>query len=607
MEPVSASAAAAEAGPGVACAILARGLGVEVSTPRGRVALLAGIDFAVAKGEFACIIGLRLRQEHPAQGAGRRRAAHRRHALSGGVPRPHAQAALPLAIATCPSFAAFHERLSVREILDFAADLRLPCSVGPRGAPEMAGTPHRAGRHRSGSGSAQPHPLGRAAPARGPGRGTGRRSPLPVPRRTHQRAGPPLRARDDALAARTGHQHRQNRGPGHARAQQRPPGRLRAVSLAGPACSTRAATRRCWPPTPCRTSSRCTDRPGKAASRRVLALPRGPGTSCAPNRSKPPGRRAAAADARPAQRQWRLLRRDRGQLWLQLTLLLSFPVLVALFSYQGLPRVRSLSLGVEKNVVRTLTEQLLYLQESFHVAALVSGLAMFQVILLTLMGANNGSREIAKERAILDKERRVGLSPWAYTAGKFLQVAAFSLLQAAWMAWFVKSVCGVPGKFGGADERVLWRHFGHEPYLPGDFCVQCFGRAGLPARHLPGGAAVAAIGRGARPARGRQRGHPACDFRLLGLERLPPIPPIVPGLRRRPTSLPYPPSLPSPPPWRYSDSMSWRPSPSPWGWSPDAPGHGKRNEENPPEHEEAPATMTNTKTLPEAGTPRATR
>lgn len=144
-------------------------------------------------------------------------------------------------------------------------------------------------------------------------------------------------------------------------------------------------------------------------------------------------------------RQWLLLMRDRGQLSLQLILILTFPILVAIFAYRGLPQVRNLSLGIETNVVRTLTEQLLYLKESFHAASLISGLAMFQVILLTLMGANNGSREIAKERGILDKERRVGLSSWAYTAVKFLQVSLFSAVQALWMTWFVKSVCGFPG------------------------------------------------------------------------------------------------------------------------------------------------------------------
>ena len=39
----------------------------------------------------------------------------------------------------------------------------------------------------------------------------------------------------------------------------------------------------------------------------------------------------------------------------------------------------------------------------FSAASLVSGLAMFQVILLTLIGANNGAREVAKERNVLAK------------------------------------------------------------------------------------------------------------------------------------------------------------------------------------------------------------
>jgi hypothetical protein len=70
---------------------------------------------------------------------------------------------------------------------------------------------------------------------------------------------------------------------------------------------------------------------------------------------------------------------------------------------------------------------------------------MFQVVLLTLIGANNGAREIAKERAILAKELRTGLSPTAYLITKFLQVAGLCGVQAFWMALFVKTVCGFPG------------------------------------------------------------------------------------------------------------------------------------------------------------------
>jgi len=148
-------------------------------------------------------------------------------------------------------------------------------------------------------------------------------------------------------------------------------------------------------------------------------------------------------------RQATLYWRDKGQLWLQVTLILTFPALVAVFALHGLPQVRNLDLALESNVIHTLQDSLFYLKESFHAASLISGLAMFQVILLSLMGANNGAREIAKEKDILEKELRAGLSPTAYVTVKFLQILFLSGVQACWMAWFVKTVCGFPGDLLG--------------------------------------------------------------------------------------------------------------------------------------------------------------
>ncbi len=144
-------------------------------------------------------------------------------------------------------------------------------------------------------------------------------------------------------------------------------------------------------------------------------------------------------------RQFTLFRRDRGQLWLHLALIVTFPALVAVFAVGGLPQVRQLTLQLESNIVKTLAEQLLYLRESFRASALISGLAMFQVVLLTLIGANNGAREIARERDVLAKELRAGLSPFAYVSVKFFQILMLCLVQAVWMAWFVKTICGFPG------------------------------------------------------------------------------------------------------------------------------------------------------------------
>lgn len=144
-------------------------------------------------------------------------------------------------------------------------------------------------------------------------------------------------------------------------------------------------------------------------------------------------------------RQAKLFWRDRGQLWLHLALIVTFPCLVAVFAIHGLPQVRNLTLSLESNILRTMQEQLFYLKESFHAASVISGLAMFQVVLLTLIGANNGAREIAKEDVILKKELRAGLSSAAYVSTKFLQIVMLCLIQAFWMTWFVKGICGFPG------------------------------------------------------------------------------------------------------------------------------------------------------------------
>jgi ABC-type multidrug transport system ATPase subunit len=142
-----------------------------------------------------------------------------------------------------------------------------------------------------------------------------------------------------------------------------------------------------------------------------------------------------------------LLWRDKAQLGLHLILLLTFPGLVAIFATNGLPQVQSMSLSLQTNIVQSLAETLSHMEDSFTAASLVSGLAMFQVILLALMGANNGAREIAKERDVLDKELRAGLSPWAYVTTKGLLVFGLSVAQAFWMTWFVKTVCGFKGDF----------------------------------------------------------------------------------------------------------------------------------------------------------------
>jgi hypothetical protein len=121
-------------------------------------------------------------------------------------------------------------------------------------------------------------------------------------------------------------------------------------------------------------------------------------------------------------RRFRIFSRNRTQLFLQLGLIFGFPILVAIFALNGLPAVQNLSMGMDLNVVKQLQESMSFLVQASKIGSLVSGIVMFQVVLLTLMGANNSGREIAAERLVFEKEKLSGLRPLSYVASK----AAFS-------------------------------------------------------------------------------------------------------------------------------------------------------------------------------------
>lgn len=144
-------------------------------------------------------------------------------------------------------------------------------------------------------------------------------------------------------------------------------------------------------------------------------------------------------------RRWKIWSRDRSHIGLQLALLFGFPCLVAIFSLGGLPQIQNLNPRFEANVVKQLSEANAWIQQASRDGSLISGLAMFQVILLTLMGSNNGAREIAGERDIFEKEKLAGLRPSAYLAGKLVLLSGLVLAQSLWMTAFVSVVCGFPG------------------------------------------------------------------------------------------------------------------------------------------------------------------
>ena len=118
------------------------------------------------------------------------------------------------------------------------------------------------------------------------------------------------------------------------------------------------------------------------------------------------------------ERRLRLFVRERAQLGLQAALIVGFPCLVAIFAYKGLPQIRNLSLENNLSVVDQLRESASYLKQAFDVGGLVSGLLLFQVILLSLMGSNNGALEVAGERLLFEREKLAGLSSAAYLAAK---------------------------------------------------------------------------------------------------------------------------------------------------------------------------------------------
>lgn len=143
-------------------------------------------------------------------------------------------------------------------------------------------------------------------------------------------------------------------------------------------------------------------------------------------------------------RRWKLFWRDPGQVKLQLALMLGFPCLVVVFALNGLPALKAMAELPEdplKQLVSDFSTRIEYLK----VGGMVSGLIMFQVVLLTLMGANNAAREIAGERLILEKEKFSGLSPVAYVASKISFLAALVVVQSVWMSMFVNAIVKMPG------------------------------------------------------------------------------------------------------------------------------------------------------------------
>ena len=146
-------------------------------------------------------------------------------------------------------------------------------------------------------------------------------------------------------------------------------------------------------------------------------------------------------------RRWRIFFRDRGQVFLQLAILLCFPILVTLFSDKASGNIRKFSDNRQADIAAEIQEQQSVKADQAKVGSAISGIIMFQVVLLSLMGSNNSAREIAGERPIYEKEKFGGLRPTAYLASKIAFLSCLVIAQSLWMAFFVNFFGAFRGDF----------------------------------------------------------------------------------------------------------------------------------------------------------------
>ena len=140
------------------------------------------------------------------------------------------------------------------------------------------------------------------------------------------------------------------------------------------------------------------------------------------------------------ERRWKIFFRDKTQLILQLAMLLIFPGVVVLFALDGLPNLEqgadtSGTLAFNPDAAANAVKETMLRRTNY--GGVVSGLIMFQVVLLALMGSNNSAREIAGERQIYEKEKLGGLGVVSYLTSKFMFLIVFVLIQSLWMYIFV--------------------------------------------------------------------------------------------------------------------------------------------------------------------------
>lgn len=147
-------------------------------------------------------------------------------------------------------------------------------------------------------------------------------------------------------------------------------------------------------------------------------------------------------------RRTKIFFRDKAQVCLQVAILLCFPCLVALFGPQGNEALLQYPDTIELTSQDAVKQLQSIGENRAKVGGAVSGIIMFQVVLLSLMGSNNAAREIAGERKILEKEKFGGVRPFAYLCSKITFLTGMILVQSVWMAIFVEQFWQYPEAAG---------------------------------------------------------------------------------------------------------------------------------------------------------------
>lgn len=142
-------------------------------------------------------------------------------------------------------------------------------------------------------------------------------------------------------------------------------------------------------------------------------------------------------------RRFNIFFRDRAQLILQIAMIVIFPLLVACFADADWGKLTNLNDMASQNLSPGEMEKAIKEQANLNIGigTAISGVIMFQVILLGLMGSNNSAREVAGERLIMEKEKFSGVRPAAYVCSKLAFLSILVLVQSFWMFFFVDTCC----------------------------------------------------------------------------------------------------------------------------------------------------------------------